>query len=58
MSSAISSFSNSLLILTSITQIGTLGPTYFIMVHMQQLLRAIVLVGKHKNMYMVEFLQV
>ena len=58
MSTAISSLSNVLLILTSITQIGTLGPTYFIMIHMQQLLRALVLVGQHSNMYMVEFLQV
>jgi len=50
--------SNVLLILTSITQIGTLGPTYFIMIHMQQLLWSLVLVGQHQNMYMIEFLQV
>ena len=57
--SAISSSSNALLlILTQLTQIGTLGPTFFILLHMQQLLRAISLIGHFNNTYIQQYLRI
>jgi len=54
--SAMTSVSVGLQILTSLPQLGTLGPTYFLVVHMHQLLRSMVLVGNHSNHYITDFL--
>ena len=55
-STVISSVSTSLLFITQLSQIGTLGPTYFLMLHMYQLLRVMSLIGHHQNSYLIKFI--
>ena len=52
----IASVGVSVSLLASLPQAATMGPTYFLMVHMQQLIRSIVLIGDIPNEYVSTFL--
>lgn len=53
-----SSLSTILLLVSSITQAGNLGPTYFILAQMQQIQKALTLIGTHENTFILEFLRI